>query len=90
MYCTCDGIVCELGLEKLELDQMAPFQDLPLDLLPQILVHLVVPDHLALLCLVSRTIYSFSVPKLYRRIVILPWHKSSKSRVCGTFSDENK
>jgi hypothetical protein len=91
VHVTSDGIACELGLEKLELEQMAPFQGLPLDLLPQILVHLLVPDHLASLCLVSRTIYSFSVPKLYRRIVILPWHKSSKSRVCcGAFSDENK
>ncbi|KAF8470403.1 hypothetical protein DFH94DRAFT_208822 [Russula ochroleuca] len=64
---------------------MTRFEDLPLDLLPQILVHLVLPDHLAALCLVSRTFYSFSVPNLYRRIVILPWHKSSKSRVTQLF-----
>ncbi|KAN0116626.1 hypothetical protein V8E52_005770 [Russula decolorans] len=64
---------------------MARFEDLPLDLLPQILVHLLIPDHLASLCLVSRNFYSFSVPKLYRRIVILPWQKSSKSRVIKLF-----
>ena len=72
---------------------MARFEDLPLDLLPEILVHLLIPDHLTSLCLVSRTIYSFSVPKLYRRIVILPSHKSSKSRVCilifSIFSEVN-
>lgn len=64
--------------------------DLPLDLFPQILIHLPIPVHLASLCLVSRTIYSFSVPKLYNRIVILPWYKSSKSRVCSIFSEESK
>ena len=66
-------------------DKMTRFQDLPLDLLPQILVYLLLPDHIATLCLVSRTFYSFSVPNLYRQIVILPWHKSSKSRVCGLY-----
>jgi hypothetical protein len=69
---------------------MARFGNLPLDLFPQILVHLLIPDHLASLCLVSRTIYSFSVPKLYRRIVILPWHKSSKSKVCGISNEEER
>jgi F-box associated protein len=67
---------------------MARFEDLPLDLLPQILVHLLIPDHIASLCLVNRTFYAFSVPNLYRRIAILPWHKSPKSRVCGLFSVE--
>jgi len=65
---------------------MARFEDLPVELLPQILVHLPIPDHLASLCLVGRTFYSFSVPILYKRIAILPWHKSSKSRVCSLFS----
>jgi len=70
----------------LKLEQMARFEDLPLDLLPEIIVHLLIPVHLTSLCLVSRTVYSFSVPNLYRRIVILPLHKSSKSRVCIIFS----
>jgi hypothetical protein len=64
-------------------DKMTRFEDLPLDLLPQFLVYLLLPDYIATLCLVSRTFYSFSVQNLYRRIVILPWHKYSKSRVCG-------
>ena len=69
---------------------MARFEDLPLELLPQILVHLLIPDrpdYLASLCLVCRNFYSFSVPKLYRRIVILPWYKSSKSRVCSIINE---
>jgi hypothetical protein len=86
------GIKCPTPLHgrSLELEQMARLEELPLDLLPQILIHLLIPDHLASLCLVSRTVYSFSVPKLYRRIAILPWHKSSKSRVCSIFSEESK
>ena len=84
-------VIIQLGLltRSRTVEQMARFENLPLDLLPQILVHSLIPDHLASLCLVSRTFYSFSVPKLYRRIAILPWYKSSKSRVC-IFSEENK
>ena len=63
---------------------MAYFEDLPVELLPLIVVHLLKPGHLSSLCLVSRTFHLASVPELYKRIAIFPWHKSSKSRVCGS------
>jgi hypothetical protein len=67
---------------------MTSSEGLPLDLLPQILAHLSTPDHVASLCLVNRPFYLFSVPNLYRRIVILPRHKAPESRVCSLFQKE--
>ena len=78
-------LIRRLGVNHTGSDKMTRFEELPLDLLPQILVHLFKPGHVASLCLVNRAFYLFSVPNLYRRIVILPWHKSSKYRVCGLF-----
>jgi len=64
-------------------EMMALFSDLPLDLLPVIVASLQEPVHIASLCLVNRVFHLFSVSKLYERIVIYPWHQSSKYRVCN-------
>ena len=82
---------CDLGLgaNPIGTGRMTSFEGLPLDLLPQILVNLSKPDDVASLCLVNHAFYLFSLPNLYKRIVILPWYnlgyKSSKSRVCSLF-----
>jgi hypothetical protein len=68
---------------------MARFEDLPLELLPLIVVHLLSPEHLSSLCLVSRTFYHFSVSILYNRIAIFPWHKFSKFRVSGSLPSKS-
>ena len=67
---------------------MTSFEGLPLDLLPQILAQLFSPDHVASLCLVNRAFYLFSVPKLYRRIAILPRHNAPRFRVCNLYLKE--
>ena len=61
---------------------MALFRDLPLDLLPLIISSLLEPVHIASLCLVNHTFYTFSVPALYERIFIYAWQNKSKFRVC--------
>lgn len=60
---------------------MATFHDLPLELLPSILHHLVKPDQLATACLVNKTFYTFAAADLYQIASILPWHKDSKVKV---------
>lgn len=63
---------------------MSRFEHLPIELLPLMVAHLQSPEHLTSPCLVSRTFYHFSVPILYKRIAIFPWHKFSKFRVRGS------
>ncbi|TFY69886.1 hypothetical protein EVG20_g2955 [Dentipellis fragilis] len=60
---------------------MAEFTDLPLEILPLIVQHIVKASHLAALCLVNRSFHAFAVPLLYERIVIFPWYKDAKTRV---------
>ncbi|KAH8997913.1 hypothetical protein EDB92DRAFT_1792366 [Lactarius akahatsu] len=64
---------------------MALFSDLPLDLLPLIVANLLDPVDVASLCLVNHTFRTFSVPKLYERISIYAWQRSSKLRVTQLF-----
>ena len=61
---------------------MALFRDLPLDLVPLIVVNLLESAHIASLCLVNHTFYTFAVPTLYERIFTHPRQQSSKLRVC--------
>ncbi|KAA1474575.1 hypothetical protein DENSPDRAFT_905907 [Dentipellis sp. KUC8613] len=65
---------------------MAEFTDLPLELLPLIVRHIVKASHLAALCLVNRSFRAFAVPLLYERIVIFPWYKDAKTRMMQVFS----
>ncbi|KAH9022168.1 hypothetical protein EDB85DRAFT_1997199 [Lactarius pseudohatsudake] len=64
---------------------MALFSGLPLDLLPLIVANLLDPVDVASLCLVNHTFRTFSVPKLYERISIYAWQRSSKLRVTQLF-----
>ncbi|TFK31402.1 hypothetical protein BDQ12DRAFT_694220 [Crucibulum laeve] len=64
---------------------MVQFIDLPLELLPAILVYLPKPHHLASTSLVNKTFYAFSTPLLYSRASIYAWHKESKYKVIRLF-----
>ncbi|KAF8510199.1 hypothetical protein BU17DRAFT_55597 [Hysterangium stoloniferum] len=64
---------------------MISFLDLPTDLLPLILQHIIKPHHLAKCCLVNRAFHSFTVPLLYERIFIYAWHKDGKTKVRKLF-----
>lgn len=61
---------------------MVAFLDLPLELLPLIIQHLVRPSHIAAVCLVNRTFYDFMISHLYKRVFVYAWHKEAKLRVC--------
>ncbi|KAI0634610.1 hypothetical protein C8Q77DRAFT_1217663 [Trametes polyzona] len=63
----------------------AVFSDLPVELLPLVVQHIVRPSHLAALCLVSKTFYNFAVPLLYERVFIYAWHKEGKAKVVKLF-----
>ncbi|KAI0311408.1 hypothetical protein OF83DRAFT_1151190 [Amylostereum chailletii] len=65
---------------------MGCFTDLPIELLPLIIQH-VVPksSYLANLCLVNRIFHTFTIGSLYERIVIYPWHKQAKAKIVDLF-----
>ncbi|OSD01016.1 hypothetical protein PYCCODRAFT_1370033 [Trametes coccinea BRFM310] len=65
--------------------RLACFQDLPVELLPLVLQHVVRPSHLAALCLVNKSFYTFAVPLLYERVFIYAWHKEGKAKVIKLF-----
>lgn len=64
---------------------MTEFLDLPQELLPLIISHIVKPQHLANLCLVNKQFYDFSIPLLYDQIYIYAWHKQGKAKVASLF-----
>ncbi|KAI9509537.1 hypothetical protein F5148DRAFT_996446 [Russula earlei] len=64
---------------------MARFEDLPIEILPLIVDHVLGHGNLASLCLVSRAFHEFTVSRLYRRVAIFPWNRFSKSRVTQLF-----
>ena len=61
--------------------EMSAFVTLPIELLSDVLEHIIRPSQLANLCLVNNAFYSFSVPALYRRAFIYSWHKDGKLKV---------
>ncbi|KAF8902526.1 hypothetical protein CPB84DRAFT_1814867 [Gymnopilus junonius] len=61
------------------------FLDLPIELLPEILEHVIKPQHLASACLVDKTFRSFATPRLYDRISIYSWHREGKVKVIKLF-----
>ena len=67
---------------------MARFLDIPVDLLPLILQHLVRPNHLAASRLVNSSFGTFAVPFLFEQIFIFAWHKDAKIRVIALTSLE--
>ncbi|KAI0752600.1 hypothetical protein C8Q80DRAFT_1217127 [Daedaleopsis nitida] len=64
---------------------LAQFLDLPVELLPDIVQHVVKPSHLAALCLVNQSFHTFAVPHLYERVFIYAWHKEGKAKVIQLF-----
>ena len=60
---------------------MTRFLDLPIELLPAILRHIIKPHHLALCCLVNKSFSLFAIPQLYECIYIYAWHKHAKVKV---------
>ena len=62
--------------------EVAHFNDLPVELLPLVVSHIVRPSSLATLCLVNKTFYTVAVPLLYERVFIYAWHKEGKAKAC--------
>ena len=62
------------------MDHLARFNDLPLELLPMVIQHVVRPSHLAAVCLVNRPFYMFTITLLYERVFIYAWHKEGKTK----------
>ncbi len=60
---------------------MSGLRSLPIELLSDVLEHIIRPSQLATLCLVNNAFYSFSAPALYRRAFIYSWHKDGKVKV---------
>ena len=71
----------DLLLQDLAMSGLAQFNDLPLELLPMVVQHLIRPSHLAALCLVNQLFYTFTVPLLYERVFIYAWHREGKAKV---------
>ncbi|KAF8816309.1 hypothetical protein BYT27DRAFT_7184152 [Phlegmacium glaucopus] len=61
------------------------FLDLPLEILPEILSHIVKTQHLASLCLVNSAFRTFAVSQLYEKVSIYSWHKEGKTKVIKLF-----
>ena len=57
------------------------FKDLPLEIIPLIVRHVVRPQHLAQICLVDKAFYSAAIPLLYERTSVFAWHKNAKTKV---------
>ena len=55
------------------------FLDLPPEILPEIFSHIVMPHHLASLCLVNNTFQTFAVCELYKEV---SWHKEETTKAC--------
>lgn len=66
-----------------QVEELAQFTDLPVELLPIVVQHIVRPSHLAAVCLVNQSFYTFASPLLYERIFIYAWHKEGKAKVCA-------
>lgn len=60
---------------------MAQFLDLPLEILPFILQHIVRPNYLTQLSLVNSHFHEFATPLLYRRAFVYAWHREAKAKV---------
>ncbi|KAH9848155.1 hypothetical protein C2E23DRAFT_470195 [Lenzites betulinus] len=67
------------------MNALAKFEDLPFDLLPLVVQHVVRPAHLAVLCLVNQAFYAFAIRLLYERVFIYAWHREAKAKVIKLF-----
>ncbi|KZT34733.1 hypothetical protein SISSUDRAFT_1072038 [Sistotremastrum suecicum HHB10207 ss-3] len=65
---------------------MARLLDLPVEVLPLILTHILKSHHLTLICLVSHTFLYYARPLLYKRIFIYAWHRQGKTKVIQLFT----
>ncbi|KAF8152989.1 hypothetical protein B0H34DRAFT_87411 [Crassisporium funariophilum] len=59
--------------------------DLPMDILPEVIDHIIKPQHLASICLVSNAFRAFATNRLYERVSIYAWHKEGKVKVVKLF-----
>ncbi|OCB90530.1 hypothetical protein A7U60_g2264 [Sanghuangporus baumii] len=57
------------------------FVDLPVEVLPLIIQHVLRPSHLVQLCLVNKDFHESTVPVLYERPAIYAWYREAKNRV---------
>ncbi|KAF8173723.1 hypothetical protein BJ912DRAFT_991755 [Pholiota molesta] len=57
------------------------FLDLPIEILPEVIEHVLKPQHLAQLCLVNKTFRAFATPRLYERIYIYSWHREGNPKL---------
>ena len=54
---------------------LSMLEDLPIDLLPDILCHLARPEHLSVCTLVNRTFNQCATRELYKRVALFPWQR---------------
>lgn len=66
---------------------MGKLVDLPVELLPFIVQHVIRPSHLSALCLVNKSFYVFAVELLYRSVYIYSWHKDWRAKVSCILPD---
>lgn len=66
---------------------MPDFTDLPLEIVPLVVRHLLRPQHLAWVCLVSKSFHAYSAPLLYERVSIFAWYKEAKIKASQLDSD---
>ncbi|KAI0041912.1 hypothetical protein FA95DRAFT_1548149 [Auriscalpium vulgare] len=65
---------------------MANFLDVPVELIPLILDHVLKASHLAAICLINHSFYVFAVSRLYSHVSIYPWYHNAKTRVMKLFA----
>ncbi|KAL5520814.1 hypothetical protein ACEPAF_2817 [Sanghuangporus sanghuang] len=61
------------------------FVDLPVEVLPLIIQHVLRPSHLVQLCLVNKDFHESTVPVLYERPAIYAWYREAKNRATQLF-----
>jgi hypothetical protein len=60
---------------------MLSFEELPTDIVPLILQHIIRPQHLAAASLVCKLFNDAATPLLYHEVSIFTWHRDPKAKV---------
>ena len=63
--------------------------DLPLEILPEIFSHIVMPRHLASLYLMNNAFRTFAVCELYKQVSIYSRHKEETTKACVILASLN-
>ena len=61
---------------------MLLFEELPVDIVPVVISHLIRPQHLASASRVCKLFHEAALPSLYFEVSIYPWHRDPKAKVC--------